>query len=142
MQKLESFGITQQEMFSAVSNNNQLIAAGLIDTGHGSFAVKVPGVIEKPEDLLHLPIRSTGNATITLSDVAQVRRTFYDPTTYASDGSGRQIRAKDATGTINRATYDSIGRSSAQYIGTNDNGDAGGDVFGLVRSGGHGDTSS
>ena len=81
--KLESFGITQQEMFSAVSNNNQLIAAGLIDTGHGSFAVKVPGVIEKPDDLLHLPIRSTGNATITLSDVAQVRRTFYDPTTYA-----------------------------------------------------------
>ncbi len=81
--KLESFGITQQEMFSAVSNNNRLIAAGLIDTGHGSFAVKVPGVIEKPDDLLHLPIRSTGNATITLSDVAQVRRTFYDPTTYA-----------------------------------------------------------
>jgi multidrug efflux pump len=81
--KLESFGITQQEMFTAVSNNNKLIAAGLIDTGHGSFAVKVPGVIEKPEDLLRLPIRSTGNATITLSDVAQVRRTFYDPTTYA-----------------------------------------------------------
>ena len=81
--KLESFGITQQEMFSAVSNNNRLIAAGLIDTGHGSFAVKVPGVIEKASDLLSLPIRSTANSTITLGDVAQVHRTFYDPTTYA-----------------------------------------------------------
>ncbi|HTT97224.1 MAG TPA: efflux RND transporter permease subunit [Rhizomicrobium sp.] len=81
--KLESFGISQQEMFNAVSNNNRLIAAGLIDTGHGSFAVKVPGVIETANDLLTLPIRSTPNSTITLGDVAQVHRTFYDPTTYA-----------------------------------------------------------
>ncbi len=81
--KLEGFGITQQEMFSAVSNNNRLIAAGLIDTGHGSFAVKVPGVIANASDLLNLPVRSTANSTITLADVAQVHRTFYDPTTYA-----------------------------------------------------------
>ena len=81
--KLETYGITQEEMFSAISNNNRLIAAGLIDTGHGSFAVKVPGVIEKPQDVLTLPIRSTKDATITLSDVAQVHRTFYDPTSYA-----------------------------------------------------------
>ncbi|MGA9797028.1 MAG: efflux RND transporter permease subunit [Rhizomicrobium sp.] len=81
--KLETYGITQEEMFSAISNNNRLIAAGLIDTGHGSFAVKVPGVIENPQDVLTLPIRSTKDATITLSDVAQVHRTFYDPTSYA-----------------------------------------------------------
>lgn len=81
--KLESYGITQTEMFNAVSQNNKLIAAGLIDTGHGSFAVKVPGVIENAQDLLSLPIRSTADATIRLSDVAQVHRTFYDPTTFA-----------------------------------------------------------
>jgi multidrug efflux pump len=81
--KLESFGISQQEMFNAVSNNNRLIAAGLIDTGHGSFAVKVPGVIETAQDLLSLPIRSTPNSTITLSDVAQVHSTFYDATTFS-----------------------------------------------------------
>jgi multidrug efflux pump len=81
--KLENFGISQQEMFQAVSNNNRLIAAGLIDTGHGSFAVKVPGVISTANDLLSLPIRSTANATITLADVAQVHRTFYDATTYS-----------------------------------------------------------
>jgi len=81
--KLESYGITQTEMFNAVSNNNRLIAAGLIDTGHGSFAVKVPGVIENATDLLNLPVRSTPNATIRLSDVAQVHRTFYDPTSFA-----------------------------------------------------------
>ena len=81
--KLESYGISQQELYAAVANNNRLIAAGLIDTGKGSFAVKVPGVIENANDLLTLPIRSTPNSTITLEDVAKVRRTFYDPTTYA-----------------------------------------------------------
>ncbi len=81
--KLESYGISQQEMFSAIANNNRLVAAGLIDTGHGSFAVKVPGVIENAQDVLNLPIRSTGDASITLGNVAKVRRTFYDATTYA-----------------------------------------------------------
>jgi len=81
--KLETYGITQQELYAAVANNNRLIAAGLIDTGHGSFAVKVPGVIENASDLLSLPIRSTPNSTIRLSDVAQVHRTFEDPTSYS-----------------------------------------------------------
>jgi multidrug efflux pump len=81
--KLESYGITQTEMFSAISNNNRLIAAGSIDTGHGSFEVKVPAVIDSPKDVLDLPIRSTGDATVTLGDVAQVHRTFYDATSFA-----------------------------------------------------------
>jgi multidrug efflux pump len=89
--KMESYGITQEEMFSAISNNNRLIAAGLIDTGHGSFAVKVPGVIENPQDVLSLPIRATADATIKLSDVAQVHRTFYDPTSYALVNGHRAV---------------------------------------------------
>jgi multidrug efflux pump len=82
-EKLESYGITQAEMFGAIANNNRLIAAGNIDTGHGSFAVKVPAVIDSAQDVLGLPIRSTKNATITLGDMAQVHRTYYDPTSYA-----------------------------------------------------------
>ncbi|HEY8696075.1 MAG TPA: efflux RND transporter permease subunit [Rhizomicrobium sp.] len=89
--KLESYGITQTEMFNAITANNQLIAAGLIDTGHGSFAVKVPGVISTAKDVLELPIRSTADATVTLSDVAQVHRTFYDPTTFAMVNGQRTI---------------------------------------------------
>src|SRR6201996_2137766 len=89
--KLESYGITQTEMFNAISNNNRLIAAGSIDTGHGSFAVKVPGVLETPQDVLTLPIRSTADATITLSDVATVHRDFYDPTSYAMVNGQRAI---------------------------------------------------
>jgi multidrug efflux pump len=89
--KLEAYGITQQEMFNAVTNNNTLIAAGSIDTGQGSFAVKVPGVIESPKDVLNLPIRATADATVTLKDVAQVRPTFYDASSYSSINGKRTI---------------------------------------------------
>jgi multidrug efflux pump len=89
--KLEAYGITQQEMFTAVTNNNTLIAAGSIDTGHGSFAVKVPGVIESPQDVLNLPIRATADATVTLKDVAQVRPTFYDASSYSTINGKRTI---------------------------------------------------
>jgi multidrug efflux pump len=89
--KLESYGITQQEMFNAITNNNTLIAAGSIDTGHGSFAVKVPGVIENPQDVLNLPIRATADATVTLKEVAQVRPTFYDATSYSTINGKRTI---------------------------------------------------
>ncbi len=81
--KLESYGITQNEIYSAVSANNNLIAAGSIDTGHGNFNVKVPGVIATAQDVLNLPIRSTADSTVTLQDVATVRRTFYDATKFA-----------------------------------------------------------
>ncbi|MGA7713810.1 MAG: efflux RND transporter permease subunit [Rhizomicrobium sp.] len=81
--KLESYGITQEEIYNAVSANNNLIAAGSIDTGHGNFDVKVPGVIATAQDVLNLPIRSTGDSTVTLQDVASVQRTFYDATRYA-----------------------------------------------------------
>ncbi|MBU6442747.1 MAG: efflux RND transporter permease subunit [Alphaproteobacteria bacterium] len=94
--KLDSFGITQQELYNAITNNNRLIAAGSIDTGHGSFAVKVPGVIETAADVLNLPIRSTADATVTLGDVAQVHRTFYDATTYARM-NGQPTIALDVT---------------------------------------------
>ena len=89
--KLESYGITQTEMFNAITQNNQLIAAGSIDTGKGAFAVKVPGVLETAQDVLTLPIRSSADATVTLSDVAQVHRDFYDPTSYAMVNGKRAI---------------------------------------------------
>ncbi|MGH6890197.1 MAG: efflux RND transporter permease subunit [Rhizomicrobium sp.] len=89
--KLETYGITQQEMFDAITNNNTLIAAGVIDTGHGNFAVKLPGVIDNAEDVLNLPIRATADATVTLKDVAEVHPTFYDATSYTTINGKRAI---------------------------------------------------
>ena len=78
--KLETYNISYQEIYAVVSSNNQLVPAGQIDTGQGSFSVKVPGIIRTGEDALNLPVKRTENSVVTLADVAEVRRTFKDPT--------------------------------------------------------------
>jgi multidrug efflux pump len=80
---MESYAITQSELFNAVSLNNRLIPAGSLDTGEGRFAVNVPGLFETREDVLNLPIRASGDGVVTLGDVAEIRRTFQDPSGYA-----------------------------------------------------------
>ena len=83
-ERLEYYGITSDELASAVFNNNLLIPAGQIDDGSGKFSVKVPGLIESASDLFGLPIKATASGLITLSDVAKVRRTFKDAETVTS----------------------------------------------------------
>lgn len=80
--QLEVYGITNQELIRAVSANNRLIAAGSLDTGRGSFSVKVPGLLENIKDVLDLPIKATAEGVITLSDVTRVRRTFKDASNF------------------------------------------------------------
>ena len=76
--QLEAFGISNDELLSAFASNNRLIAAGSVDTGRGSFSVKVPSVIESAEDVLSIPITATSFGVITLEDVVTLRRTFKD----------------------------------------------------------------
>lgn len=75
---LESYNLTPQEAFTILRNNNILVPAGEMDTGTGSFAVKLPGVVETLEDLQNLPIKVSGEAIVTLSDLAEIRRSFKD----------------------------------------------------------------
>jgi multidrug efflux pump len=80
---LNAYRISSEELLSTLQRNNRLIPAGSIDTGRGRFSVKVPAVVEEAADVLDLPIRSSGDKIITLQDVATVRRTFKDRTSYA-----------------------------------------------------------
>ena len=83
--KLESYNISPIELINTVNLNNKLIAAGALDTGHGRFAVKVPGLFETANDVLDLPIKvsANGNGVVTLRDLTTVRRTFKDPKSFA-----------------------------------------------------------
>ena len=82
-QVLDSYGIDYAELFSLVSSNNRLVAAGSLDTGAGRMSIKVPGVIEDIEDVMSLPIKVRGNSVVTFADVATIRRTFKDPVGFA-----------------------------------------------------------
>jgi multidrug efflux pump len=82
-QALEAYSISSESLINVLQRNNRLIPAGSIETGGGRFAVKVPSVVERAEDVLDLPIQVSGDSVVTLSDVATIRRTFKDRTSYA-----------------------------------------------------------
>ena len=80
---LESYGVPFEELLARVQRNNQLVAAGSIDTGAGKLALKVPGVIEDVEDVRAIPVKVAGDTVVTLGDVAAVRSGFKDPAGFA-----------------------------------------------------------
>lgn len=82
-QVLDTYGIDYMQLFSLVSNNNRLVAAGSLDTGNGRLSVKVPGIIEELDDVLSMPIKVDGDAVVTFADVATINRGFKDPQGFA-----------------------------------------------------------
>jgi len=80
---LESYGLSPADVLNFVQRNNRLVAAGSMQSEQGRFAVKVPGVIESPEDVLALPMKVDGERVVRFRDIAEVRRTFKDPESYA-----------------------------------------------------------
>ena len=80
---LEAYRISSEALADTLRRNNRLIAAGSLETGGGRFAVKLPSVVETAADIMTLPVRVNGDIVVTLADVAEVRRTFKDRTSYA-----------------------------------------------------------
>ncbi len=74
--RMEAYNVTTGEIAQVIGRNNQLVPAGNLRSGAGQFAVKVPGVVEKPDDILALPIKKNGDRVVTLGDIGDVRRTF------------------------------------------------------------------
>ena len=80
---IEAYGLNPATVISLVAANNQLVTAGAIDTGAGRLVVKVPGVIESVEELSNMPIKIADGTTIHFSDIATVRRSFKDASSWS-----------------------------------------------------------
>lgn len=80
---METYGVTYTELFNLIASNNQLVAAGTIDTGHGRLTLEVPGVVEEVRDALDLPVKASATHVVRLGDVADLRNTFKDPQGFA-----------------------------------------------------------
>src|SRR5687767_2290047 len=78
---MKSYGVALDQLIAVTTASNSLVAAGALEGETGRFAVKVPSLIEKPQDVLSIPVASSQGATVTLGDVAQVKPTFKDATT-------------------------------------------------------------
>ena len=76
--RLESYNVTAGELINVVQNNNQLIAAGEVDSKQGTFAVKIPSSFNEAQDIYDLPVKTNGDRVVTLGDLAQIKLTFVD----------------------------------------------------------------
>ena len=76
--RLEAYNVTAGELITVVQNNNQLIAAGEIETDQGAFAVKIPSSFDSVRDIYNLPVKTNGDRVVTLGDLAQINLTFED----------------------------------------------------------------
>ena len=81
--KMETYGITLRQLYTAISNNNVIIPGGSQDTGSGKFNIEVPSIFETAEDVYNIPIKVTQDAVVTLSDIGEIRRTFKDYSSFA-----------------------------------------------------------
>ncbi len=76
--RLEAYNVTAGELINVVRNNNQLIAAGTVDSAQGAFSVKIPSSFDDTRDIYDLPVKTNGDRVVTLGDLATINLTFED----------------------------------------------------------------
>ncbi len=103
---MESYGLDQGDIYNLIALNNRVVAAGFVDTGYGRFSVKVPSVFDSIKDVLELPVKVDGKQVVTFGDIATVRRSFRDPSSFARlDGkSAVVLDVKKRAGENNKKT--------------------------------------
>ncbi|MNB83987.1 Swarming motility protein SwrC [compost metagenome] len=78
--RLATLGISPQDIFSALNNQNVLTPAGSIDTKGPQVFIRLDGAFDKLEKIRETPIVVQGR-NLQLSDVATVERGYEDPAT-------------------------------------------------------------
>lgn len=80
---MESYGLNGNDILTFFSRSDKLVAAGNLDTGKGRFAIKVPGRFETLKDIREMPLKTNGDSVVRVKDVAEIRRNYKDPESFA-----------------------------------------------------------
>jgi len=81
--RLASYNLTIPEILALIPSENVNISAGGLETQGTKFNVRIPAELVTAEDVDHLLLTVRNDKPIYLSDVAKVRATFKDRTTYS-----------------------------------------------------------
>lgn len=85
--RLATLGISPQDIFAALNNQNVLTPAGSIDSRGPQVFIRLDGAFDKREKIRETPIVAQGR-TLKLSDVATVERGYEDPATFMVRNQG------------------------------------------------------
>ncbi|HGH4684608.1 efflux RND transporter permease subunit [Enterobacter bugandensis] len=78
--RLATMGLSPQDIFNALNDQNALAAAGAIETRGAQIFIRLDGAFDELQKIRDTPIVAQGK-TLTLSDVATVERGYEDPPT-------------------------------------------------------------
>ena len=81
---LKSYGISLSDLTAGTSMGNSLVTAGAIEGQSGRFAVKVPTLIETPNDVLKLPVVAANGASVVLKCARRSRMRLQSPVSMAA----------------------------------------------------------
>ncbi|WP_192457538.1 efflux RND transporter permease subunit [Musicola keenii] len=85
--RLATLGVTPQDIFAALNNQNVLTPAGSIETKGPQVFVRVDGAFDNLEKIRQTPVVAQGR-TLKLADVATVERGYEDPSTFMVRSNG------------------------------------------------------
>ncbi|MBI3196025.1 MAG: efflux RND transporter permease subunit [Rhodospirillales bacterium] len=76
--RLAMLGVPVDQILNIIRKQNSIVASGTVETKGERVAVRVDGAPTSAADLANLPFSANGR-TLTLSDVAEIRRGYQDP---------------------------------------------------------------
>src|SRR5512143_156413 len=72
-EKLLKYGITVDDVYSAIGNNNENVGGNLLERGADQFIVRGVGLIKDVNDIENIVLKATGGTPTFIRDVAQVK---------------------------------------------------------------------
>lgn len=86
-ERLATLGISPQDIFSALNNQNAITPAGSIETAGSQVFIRLDGAFDELQKIRDTPVVAQGR-TIKLSDIASVERGYEDPATFLIRSNG------------------------------------------------------
>ncbi|AXC15621.1 RND efflux transporter [Acidisarcina polymorpha] len=79
--RLATLGVSPQQIFDALVKQNAVTPSGSVDTKDQQVFIRLDGALNDLQKIRDTPIVA-GGRTLTLSDIAEVKRGYEDPTTF------------------------------------------------------------
>lgn len=80
-ERLATLGVSAQALFSAIAQHNDVTPSGFVEAGGPRVYLRVDGAISDLESVRSIPLSVPGR-TLTVGDVAEVRKGYEDPPSY------------------------------------------------------------
>lgn len=86
-ERLATLGVSPQEVFAALNNQNVLTPAGSVETKGPQVFIRLDGAFDELKKIRETPIVAQGR-TLKLADIATIKRGYEDPSTFLLRNGG------------------------------------------------------